>query len=49
MLCERKGIIRKKGNERSYSQYREEQYDRLADILRAAMDIDEIYRMIGVK
>ena len=31
----------------SYTEYKEAQYDKLADILRESLDIDEIYRVMG--
>ncbi len=44
LLCENKGIPCEGGGEISYEAYREEQYDRLADILRESLDWEEIYR-----
>ena len=32
-----------------YTQYREKQYDKLADALRGSLDMDEIYRIIGIR
>ncbi len=34
---------------RDYRAYREEQYDRLADLLRKNLDIDKIYDIVGLK
>ena len=36
-------------NVTGYSLYKEEQYDRLAQVLRESLDIDHIYRMMGIK
>ena len=49
MLYERRGIVRDKKNRGSYLEYRQEQYDRLAGILRESMDIDKIYRMMKIR
>jgi adenosylcobyric acid synthase len=47
MLCEQKGISREHINKpRSYEDYREEQYDRLAEILRNSLNMEEIYRIL---
>ena len=32
----------------NYQQFKEEQYDKLADIVRASLDMKEIYRIIGL-
>ncbi len=32
-----------------YSEYREQQYDRLEQALRKSLDIDRIYRIMGMK
>lgn len=46
LLCERRGIS--PGHERliSYKEYKERQYDKLADIVRKSLDIDRIYRIL---
>ena len=31
-----------------WKSYKEEQYDKLADIVRASLDMKEIYRIIGL-
>ncbi len=49
MLYERRGIVRDRKNRGSYLEYRQEQYDRLAGILRESMDIDKIYRMMKIR
>jgi len=47
MLCERKGIPYHSGNMVSYEEYREKQFDKLADILRESIDMEKIYELIG--
>ncbi len=32
-----------------YRAYREQQYDKLADVLRNCLDMEEIYRIMGIK
>lgn len=32
-----------------YRAYREQQYDKLADVLRGCLDMEEIYRIMGIK
>ncbi|MCM1567918.1 MAG: cobyric acid synthase [Roseburia sp.] len=46
-LCQRKGITREALDGFSMEAYREEQFDKLADILRRNLDMDAVYRMIG--
>jgi adenosylcobyric acid synthase len=48
MLCERKGIKPESTelNSMSYKDYREEQYDSLAGILRSSLNIEEIYKVL---
>jgi len=48
MICEEKGIDRTGEEELTYEQYREAQYDKLADILRESLDMEEIYRVLGL-
>ena len=31
-----------------YSAYRQQQYDKLADVLRSSLDLDAIYKMMGL-
>jgi adenosylcobyric acid synthase len=47
-LCEKKGISRMQAAEstKSYEKYREEQYDRLADIVRKSLNMDKIYKLL---
>lgn len=47
------GLMKKKGisggvEAISYQEYKEEQYERLADILRESLDMEEIYRIMGI-
>lgn len=48
MLCERKGISYHKEVSLSYREYKERQYDKLADILRNSLDMDRIYEIMGM-
>lgn len=47
MLCERKGISCDGTETISYKEYKEQQYDKLADILRESLDMDAIYSILG--
>lgn len=47
MICERKGISYEKQTAVTYKEYKEQQYDKLADILRDSLDMEEIYRILG--
>ena len=47
LLCDRKGISYDEKRSMSYKEYKETQYDKLADILRESLDIEEIYRVMG--
>ena len=47
------GLMKKKGilggvEAISYQEYKEEQYERLANILRESLDMEEIYRIMGI-
>lgn len=46
MLCNRKGIEYGKASEISFEAYREQQFDRLADLLREGLDMEAIYRIL---
>lgn len=46
MLCERKGISGDGAETISYKEYKEQQYDKLADILRKNLDMDAIYNIL---
>ena len=45
-LLERKGYSADTVKARDWKAYKEEQYDRLADIVRASLDMDAVYRII---
>ena len=46
LLMERKGLTPGQAPALSWAAYRETQYDRLADTMRAALDLPAIYRMM---
>lgn len=48
MLCEKKGIAYERSPRRSYRDYKEEQYDALADGVRAALDMNKIYDILSL-
>lgn len=48
-LCDRKGIEYSEAAPISHSTYVEKQYDILADVVRAAMDFDKIYKIMGLR
>lgn len=48
LMCKRKGIAYNENDKISYAEYKEKQYDRLADIVRASLDMKEIYRILGM-
>lgn len=48
ILCKKKGIEWKMENKMSYQEYKESQYDKLADILRENIDIKRIYEIMGI-
>jgi cobyric acid synthase cobQ len=48
-LCDRKGIKYSEAAPISHSAYVEKQYDILADGVRAAMDFDKIYKIMGLR
>nr|WP_295679770.1 cobyric acid synthase [uncultured Lachnoclostridium sp.] len=45
-LCEKKGIALDEIFEFSYKKYKEEQYDKLADAVRDALDMEKIYQIM---
>ena len=47
MLCKRRGISQDSAHI-SYDMYKQAEYDKLADVIRANMDMDYIYRVIGL-
>lgn len=48
MLCERKGM-EYGSSEISYQDFKQQQYDKLAQILRDSLDMEEIYNIIGLE
>lgn len=48
-LADRKGLVLEEMGDWDYKTYREKQYDKLADVLRKTLDMDQIYSMIGEK
>lgn len=48
LICERKGIAFTKGQSKSYRDYKEEQYDLLAEGIRSSVDMERIYRILGI-
>lgn len=49
LLYERKGLERERTDKVSYPQYKEAQYDKLAEVLRENLDMDRIYSILGIK
>lgn len=47
-LAARKGISMDEVREGDYEAYRQQQYDKLADVLRSSLDMDAIYKMMGL-
>ncbi len=45
-LCKNKGILLEEIYEFDYRQHKEEQYDKLADAVRSALDMDKIYQIM---
>lgn len=48
-LAAHAGVSYNPGNQKTYSQYKEEQYDNLAQTLRSSMDMQAIYQMLGLR
>ena len=48
ILCSRKGIVREVLEGFSMETYQEEQFDKLADTLRRNLDMDAVYRIMGL-
>ncbi len=46
LLCERKGLAYHAGETISYAEYRERQFDKLADTLRESLDMKKIYEIL---
>lgn len=49
ILAEHKGISLEEINEFDYDKYKESQYDILADSVRNSIDMDKIYKIMGIK
>lgn len=49
LLCERKGIPYHAEQTMTYEEYKEQQFDKLAQVLRESLDMDEIYQIMGIK
>ena len=49
ILCSRKGIAREVLEGFSMETYQEEQFDKLADTLRRNLDMDAVYRIVGLR
>jgi len=47
-LRKKKGLASQPGTAVSYQEYKEKQYDRLADLLRESLDMDRIYSLMGL-
>ncbi len=48
MCCDRKNIQYVAGNTMTYAEYKEQQFDLLADVIRANLDMKEVYKIIGI-
>lgn len=48
IICDRKGIDYSNTENISYKEYKEQQYNKLADILRESLDMDSIYNIINI-
>ena len=48
VLLQKKGYDPETVQAVDWKSYKEEQYDKLADIVRASLDMKEIYRIIGL-
>lgn len=46
LLCERKGISYEQDQGLPFAQYKEQQYEKLAHLLRQSLDMEKIYRML---
>ena len=47
-LLARKGIARENFRPQSHREYQQSQYDLLADAVRASLDLDAVYRTMGL-
>ena len=48
MLFRLKGLDRETADKKSFYEYRQEQYDILADVVRDSLDMDMIYKVLGL-
>ena len=48
ILCEEKGITYQAEQAKTYAEYKEEQYDLLADGIRKSVDMENIYAILGL-
>lgn len=48
-LAKQKGLSMEQVQSADYASYRQQQYDKLADTLRSSLDMDAIYRMMGLE
>jgi len=48
LLYQRKGITYRKGGTVTYGEYKQRQFDKLAEELRKCLDMQEIYRIMGI-
>lgn len=46
IICDRKGIDYSNTSTVSYKEYKEQQYNRLADILRESLDMEKVYKIL---
>ena len=49
LLCARKGISPRETRPTSMAEYRQAQFDLLADGVRKALDMGAVYRVMGIK
>ncbi|MDE6627099.1 MAG: cobyric acid synthase [Lachnospiraceae bacterium] len=48
LLRKRKGLFEKQGEQMTFQQYKQTQYDKLADMLRRNVDMKRIYEIMGI-
>lgn len=48
-ICKRKGVVRKKEEKISYAEFKEREYCRLAEGLRKSLDMNTVYRILGMR
>lgn len=48
LLCRRRGIERTKSRCISYAEHKQQEYDKLAEVIRRNMDMELVYRIIGL-